>query len=474
MAPPHVAPSIDTLSPKPRSLKSLSTVALLVAIVGAGVGACSGDHASSTPGTSTTASTTVAATASGTGSAAPITTAVAFDPNAPADPKRGAELVVKMECARCHDGLQKASTIPLPQKPVEELTAADVTAPDNKHCYHCHAAILDGRYTAPKASTTARWKKNVEVLRDVPSLNGAHQRFRRGWIQAFLLAPFDLRPRLAPTMPRLALTEADARDIAAFLVPDDSAKAPVTPAPEAVREGRELFEKKGCVQCHVITGAAPFKTGTPAKQGERGITPAVRLAPDLRNARDRMSFETIVKWIKKPGSIKSDALMPETPLTEDEAQKIASFVVGEALAPAEPKKMPARLPVLDRKVSYEEVKQRVFNKICWHCHSDADYAIGDGGPGNTGGFGFPPRGLNLAAYDGILSGSLDDKGERRSVFEAMADGTPRILASLLARRTEESGNIDPAIRGMPLGLPALSPEDLQLVESWIAQGHLPD
>ncbi len=33
---------------------------------------------------------------------------------------------------------------------------------------------------------------------------------------------------------------------------------------------------------------------------------------------------------------------------------------------------------------------------------------------------------------------------------------------------------NPAVRGMPLGLPSLSPEDLQLVESWIAQGHLPD
>ena len=57
---------------------------------------------------------------------------------------------------------------------------------------------------------------------------------------------------------------------------------------------------------------------------------------------------TIVRWIKKPSSLKDDALMPETPLTDDEVHKLASFVAGVALAPEEPKKMPARLPVLAR------------------------------------------------------------------------------------------------------------------------------
>lgn len=436
-------------------------------------GACGGEKASGSAGPDLTAAAASAAP-SALPSASPITSAAPASNGAP-DPKRGAELIVKLECYRCHDGLALASTLPLPPQPGEKITADDATSTDNKNCYHCHAAILDGRYKAPKATTTARWKTNVEPLRDTPTLTGAHLRFRRAWIEAFLLKPHDLRPRLAPTMPRLAITPADARDIAAFLVPDDTAKpAPPAPSAEVIAQGRDLFEKKGCVSCHVISGTAPFKTGAPVKEGERGLTPAVRLAPDLRHARDRMAFSTIAAWIKKPSAIKKDTLMPETPLTDDEIQKIASFITGETLAPQEPKKPPSRLPVLSRKVSYEEVKGRIFNKICWHCHSDSDYAIGDGGPGNTGGFGFAPRGLNLAAYDGILSGSLDDKGERRSIFEAMADGTPRLVAALVARWGEEGGADNPEIRGMPLGLPALSAEDVQLVESWIAQGHSPD
>lgn len=450
----------------PSSLRSFVTPSLLAGAIGVALAAgCSDPPPSPEP--------TGAAPAAS--SSAPAAVTPPPDRPAPPDPNRGAELVVQFECARCHDGLTRASPIPLPAPPVDDKTVAEMTAVDNKHCFHCHAAILDGRYKAPKPSTTDRWKKNVEHLRHVPTLTGAHLRFKRPWIEAFLTKPHDLRPRLAPTMPRLALTPAQVRDVAAFLVPEVGGRpAPPPPSQETVAEGRELFEKKGCPSCHVMGGTAPFKAAAPVKEGEKGITDAMRLAPDLRHARDRMERETIVRWVQKPGSIKADTPMPETPMSDDEAQKIAAFITFATLSPEEPKKVPARLAVLDRRVSYEELKNRLFNKICWHCHSDADYAIGDGGPGNTGGFGFVPRGLNLAAYDGILSGSLDDKGERRSIFEPMADGTPRLVAALLARWAEEAGKEDPAIRGMPLGMPSLSPEDVQLVETWIAQGHSPD
>jgi hypothetical protein len=66
---------------------------------------------------------------------------------------------------------------------------------------------------------------------------------------------------------------------------------------------------------------------------------------------------------------------------------LAQFIVRTPLSPPAPGTASARLPVLARKVHYKEVKERVFNKVCWNCHSDADYAIGDGGPGQ---YGRPP------------------------------------------------------------------------------------
>ena len=77
-----------------------------------------------------------------------------------------------------------------------------------------------------------------------------------------------------------------------------------------------------------------------------------------------------------------------------------------------------------------------------------------------------PDDLRTYPLGSILAGYVDERGERRSLFEPLADGTPRLVAALLARH-DESG-LTP--RGMPLGLPPLSAEDIQLVESWVAQG----
>jgi hypothetical protein len=131
------------------------------------------------------------------------------------------------------------------------------------------------------------------------------------------------------------------------------------------------------------------------------------------------------------------------------------------------------------------VNRRVFRKTCWHCHSDPDFARGDGGPGNTGGFGFAGVGLNLASYEGVSSGALEggwtrarlltaggvdaDPRERESVIEPGPSGT-RLVRALRARQSEEHGRPVPGVRGMPLGLPALSEDDIRLIEAWVAQG----
>ncbi len=130
--------------------------------------------------------------------------------------------------------------------------------------------------------------------------------------------------------------------------------------------------------------------------------------------------------------------MPQVPMSPAEARDIAAFVTTAELSPRAPASAPERLALLSRRVTYAEVDRRVFRVTCRHCHSEPDYALGDGGPGNTGGFGFKPRGLNLATYEGIAAGYVDDQGERRSVFSRGPDGAPRLVAALLARQAEEA------------------------------------
>ena len=57
------------------------------------------------------------------------------------------------------------------------------------------------------------------------------------------------------------------------------------------------------------------------------------------------------------------------------------------------------------------------------------------------------------------------------MFGKTSDGTPRLVAALMARHAEVAGEPNPEVRGMPLGLPPLPIEDIQLVVTWIEQGR---
>jgi mono/diheme cytochrome c family protein len=271
-------------------------------------------------------------------------------------------------------------------------------------------------------------------------------------------------------MPRLALNLDQAADIAAYLSAGaEPARAPptLTGNPE---HGRELMAQKACTGCHAFSGVPAFPQGEAPPAGT-DLARSAALAPDLRYTRERFRRDRLLAWLLDPKAMKADTRMPSFGLSYEEARDIAAYILGAELAPrAEP--VFARLPVLARRVSFDEVNSKVFSRTCHHCHTDADSAGGDGGPGNTGGFGFAPRGVSFSSHAAILAGYLDDRGQRRSLFEPLADGTPRLVAALVARHGESGAESKPnqAVRGMPLGLPPLSAEDIQLVESWVAEG----
>jgi len=365
------------------------------------------------------------------------------------DAARGRELVQRFECNRCHEGTGLG------------------TAPLAKNCFTCHEQILSGTFPV-SARALARFRPHVESAREAPSLSALGARLNESWVSEYLLAPRDLRPRLTPTMPRLALAPAEAADIAAYLSAMTVAAPPVLAAPGSERRGRELMEQKGCAACHAFSGVPAFSSSDASKAGSETAR-AAALAPDLRFTRERFRRDQLLGWLMNPQAIKPDTRMPNFGLSREEAADIAAYLLGAALTP-EPVVPFVRLPLLSRPVSFEEANRQVFSRTCHHCHTDAESAGGDGGPGNTGGFGFAKRGVSFSSHASILAGYIDAKGERRSLFEPLADGTPRLVAVLLARHDESRSAPREAVRGMPLGLPPLSAADIQLVETWVAQG----
>jgi cytochrome c2 len=382
-------------------------------------------------------------------------TAQASSPSRPitGNAERGRELIRQHQCNRCHDG------------------SGEEPAERNLHCVNCHQEILAGTFPAAR-DKLERWKSHVGYVRRVPSLVGIEDRLNPAWIADFLLNPNDLRPLLLPTMPRLALSPQDARDIATaltakHLLPEAPLHASASkPNPS---RGRQLLEARACGSCHTFTRVPPLPEAPSTERAQHDD--ALLLAPDLSHVRERWAREPLVRWLRDPASVKSDTLMPVTGFDESEARDVASYLLETPLSA--PLGVPAfeRLPPLARRVSYAEVDQKVLRVTCRHCHSNPDDSLGEGGPGNTGGLGFRGRAIDLSSYRGLQSGYRDDRGERHSLFEPMPDGTPRLLAALLARHDEERSHARAPVRGMPLGLPALSSEQIQLVDTWIAQGR---
>lgn len=366
----------------------------------------------------------------------------------------GAALVQRFECARCHEGL----TGPAP--------------PADKRCVGCHREIVDGRFAAA-APLLARWQRNLTSLRQVPSLSGVGDRLTRAWVTDFLRQPHDVRPALAATMPRLPFGPREAEAVAAFLVPREA--APTTFAAAAAQAGRRLYQRMGCGTCHRFTGAGVAGSrAVPVGRGRGAAAPpdGLALAPDLAVTRRRFQSGRLQAWLADPQHLQPGTAMPASGLPPAEVEALAAFVMTAPLLPSPQAAPPPRLPPLRRPVRWAEVEAQVFRQTCWHCHAEPDLARGDGGPGNTGGFGFPARRLDLSSYEGALSGALGPDGRRHSVLAPGPGGQPpSLLQSLLARQREEHGLPASGVRGMPLGLPALSPRQVQLVESWIAQGR---
>lgn len=311
-----------------------------------------------------------------------------------------------------------------------------------------------------------------------------HGRLRRAWVEQFLQKPELIRPNYHGRMPRLPLdptliaelsewlaqpTRTDRRDLTAAVAGADSAK------------GQELYLQQGCPKCHVFEAVSLPESarGTRSRAqvrflGDTDRSPragdyAKQMAPDLAHTRRRIEATTLVEWLGDPAKWAPGASMPAVKLPEAERLHLAKFILTAPLIVKPTPIIHAPPPLLERKVTWQEVETKIFHASCWHCHADPDFARGEGGPGNTGGFGYKGRGIVLADLTGVRTGGLDRDGKRQSLISTK-DGESLLVRSLLARHAEEAGQPVPGITGMPLGLPPLPLEHIALLRTWIAQG----
>lgn len=343
------------------------------------------------------------------------------------------------DCALCHE---------VPGVPPPDRTTS---------CSGCHAWI---RAVATDPTRRARaleafplWERYERVTHSfvvVPSLTAAMARLDPEWVAAWLADPHDLRPSLPETMPRFDL-DAGEREAIGRAFADARAAVPASPPPDVARlaAGEALFVARGCAGCHTF--------------GARHTEARVPLAPDLAHARHRLDADMAAAWIADPGAVSPAATMPSLGLPVEEVLALRDYVLLAEPGGAAPAPRDAPVAATVEPVTWAQVEERVFGRICVHCHMDPAQNDGRAGPGNAGGFGFPPTGLALQTRDQVA---------------AAAD---RIPDALLRRRHEAARDVvapgerpadltRPEIPGMPMALPPLSDEDLSLVLGWIAQG----
>ncbi len=349
-----------------------------------------------------------------------------------------ADPLVTADCTLCH------------------TVAGHAEAPRDQGCQSCHQwvrAVSADPVMREKARTIFplwdRYERTVASYLQVPDLQAA-SRLEPEWVAAWLADPHDVRPNLPEGMPRFGLSAEARAEVAAVVAAGRPEVAP-TPAPTADNLGRgaAVFASAGCGACHTF--------------GRLHTEAAVPLAPDLLHTRDRMKPDVVAAWLRSPSSFSPTATMPAADLSTDDLLAVRDYVLlADASAPTAASLAGAPL-ASGQRVVWAQVEERVFGRICVHCHMDPAQNDGRAGPGNAGGFGWAATGLELQTYESVRA------------HEA------QILAALARRRTEAArDSVSPGLApasvarperpGMPLGLPALSDADHQLVVDWFAAG----
>jgi hypothetical protein len=387
----------------------------------------------------------------------------------------GRATIVHHQCTRCHV--------------IDDIPPG----PRALHCTSCHEFLKGLKPTDKQYKEIAshygqniieRYQRNIWHLQRVPDLTDVGKRLRPDWIVTFLAEPFDVRPVLTESMIRHKLSPDEITKVARYFAAVADVPADPPPRPEHAKEaeinaGRTLLVDKGCGKCHVF-GNVPLGSSRADLEASYGTA---LLAPNLRFAGARMRPETIAKWIQGPQAFQKTATMPAQQVTDDEAAKIASFLVwgepqlGPIPAPRMPDVHPSPTPV-----AWEDVKERVLGRICVHCHMN-DYEK-DKGPGNKGGFGYVGVGMKIRTYESIVWGAEGTNGERYSIL-IPRNGEPYapVVMAMLRRRVEAARDQVAAyddherpdypsgwLPGMPLGLPAMTDEEIGIVERWIEDG----
>ena len=173
-------------------------------------------------------------------------------------------------------------------------------------CVNCHTIKLPGGGT-------------MKATDDAPSLSHVADKTTREWIYAWLKDPQAYA--VSAKMPNFKLSDADARDIASFLianstplrgdaVPAAAASSKTPPDPTA---GASLYGESFCASCHAVQNAAGNIVG-----GDVG--------PELTRIGDKVKPEWLQAWLRNPRNYDPGTAMPHYRFNEQQVSLLSAFL----------------------------------------------------------------------------------------------------------------------------------------------------
>ena len=171
-------------------------------------------------------------------------------------------------------------------------------------CVRCHSVHL------PDGST-------MQASDDPPSLAHIAQKTTREWMYAWIKNPQAYAA--TATMPNFGFSDADARDISAFLVAQSTPLELAAPAHAAAAgkqdptAGASLYGESFCASCHAVQNAAGALVG-----GDLG--------PELTKIGSKANPEWLAAWLRDPAAYDPDTRMPHYRFSEPQIALLAGYL----------------------------------------------------------------------------------------------------------------------------------------------------
>ncbi|HKR26550.1 MAG TPA: c-type cytochrome [Acidobacteriaceae bacterium] len=236
-------------------------------------------------------------------------------------------------CVVCHRGQGVATTVAEAHDstlaPAEPLLPARYMEASCGQCHHAALAgtpklnqgrIMLARYGCVRCHTVKLPDGSTMMpTDDPPPLTHIAEKTSREWIYAWLKDPQSYST--ASTMPNFQLSDADARDISAFLIANSvpvpnaaprqaPAKADAAAEPTA---GASLYGQSFCASCHATQNAAGTLAG-----GDLG--------PELTAIGTKVKPEWLRAWLRDPHAYNPATPMPRYRWTDQQLDLLTGFL----------------------------------------------------------------------------------------------------------------------------------------------------